>query len=95
MLAAGLDGVDRKLDPGAPRNLNMYDYSVEELRKMGVATLPQTLKEALEALEADPLFRDQLGIPMIQEFVAIKEMEWTEYQRHVSDWEINRYLEYY
>ncbi len=95
VLAAGLDGVDRKLDPGDPHNLNLYDYTLEQLREMGIGTLPQSLREALDRLDADPLFRDRLGADVIREFIAIKEMEWIEYQRHVSDWEIDRYLEYY
>jgi glutamine synthetase len=95
VLAAGLDGVDRKLDPGDPDNLNLYDYTLEQLREMGIGTLPQTLREALDALAANPLFRDRLGDEVVREFITIKEMEWIEYQRHVSDWEIERYLEYY
>ena len=87
--------MDRKLDPGDPHNLNLYDYTLEQLREMGIGTLPQSLREALDALDADPLFRDRLGAEVIREFIAIKEMEWIEYQRHVSDWEIDRYLEYY
>jgi glutamine synthetase len=95
VLAAGMDGIDRKLDPGDPHNLNLYDFTLEQLREMGIGTLPQSLREALDCLEADPLFRDRLGADVIGEFIAIKEMEWVEYQRHVSDWEIERYLEYY
>ncbi len=95
VLAAGLDGVDRKLDPGEPHNLNLYDYTLEQLGEMGIGTLPQTLREALDRLAADSLFHDRLGADVIGEFIAIKEMEWVEYQRHVSDWEIDRYLEYY
>ncbi len=95
VLVAGLDGIERKLDPGQPRNLNLYDYSLEQLREMGIQTLPQTLREALDALQKDSLFSDQLGPDFIREFIAVKDMEWVEYQRHVSDWEIERYLEYY
>ena len=68
---------------------------MNQLREMGIGTLPQTLREALDALAADPLFRNQLGVDVIREFISIKEMEWIECQRHISDWEIARYLEYY
>ena len=57
--------------------------------------LPQTLKEALDALKADSLFAEQLGEAFLQEFADLKEMEWIEYQRHVSDLEVQRYLEFY
>ena len=95
VIAAGIDGIDRKLDPGEPHNINLYDYTIDQLSDMKIGTLPQTLREALDALSDDSLFREELGDSIIREFISIKEMEWVEYQRHVSDWEIKRYLEYY
>ena len=61
----------------------------------GIRVLPQSLHEAIQALEADPLFAEALGHEFMQEFFRLKRMEWVEYQRHVSDWEVNRYLEFY
>ncbi len=95
VIAAGLDGVERELDPGKPHNINHYDYSLEEIHKMGIGILPQSLREAIDALEKDSLFSEQLGTDFIREFIEVKDMEWVEYQLHVSDWEIERYLEYY
>ena len=62
---------------------------------MGIKILPQTLKDAIDALEKDPLFSDQLGSDFINEFIMVKDKEWVDYSRHVSDWEIDRYLEYF
>jgi glutamine synthetase len=95
IIAAGLDGIERKLDPGEPHNFNHYKHSLEEIQAMGIKVLPQTLKDAIDALEKDPLFSEQLGSDFIKEFIMVKDMEWVEYSRHVSDWEIDRYLEYY
>lgn len=95
VIAAGMDGVARKLDPGEPQNLNLYELSPAELKQRGIAVLPQNLGAALDALAADPLFAEQLGAPLITEFLKLKRMEWIEYSRHVSDWEVNRYLEFY
>ncbi len=95
VIAAGLDGIERKLDPGAPSNINHYEYTPEQLRQQGIGMLPQNLQEALTALRADALFSEQLGAGFIDEFNMVKEMEWVDYSRHVSDWEIKRYLEYY
>ena len=95
VIAAGLDGIDRQLDPGEPQNFNHYLVPAEELAERGIRVLPQSLCEALVALEADPLFAESLGREFIQEFIRLKRMEWVEYQRHVSDWEVNRYLEFY
>ncbi len=94
VIAAGLDGIDRKLDPGAPRNTNLYDWSEAALKEAGISLLPQNLGSALDALEADRLVCDALG-PVAGEFLKLKRMEWLEYQRHVSDWEIRQYLEFF
>jgi glutamine synthetase len=95
VVAAGMDGVEHKMDPGPPQNENLYELSRAELRRRGIGLLPQNLGEALDALEADPLFSRVLGAELIQEFLKVKRMEWVEYSRHVSDWELNRYLEFY
>ena len=95
LIAAGMDGVARKLDPGVPQNINLYDLSPAELKARGIGVLPQNLGAAVDALEADPLFSEKLGGALIAEFVKLKRMEWIEYSRHVSDWEVNRYLEFY
>ncbi|HET6878548.1 MAG TPA: type III glutamate--ammonia ligase [Pirellulales bacterium] len=95
IVAAGLDGVDRKLDPGEPQNVNHYTLSEAELRDRGIHVLPQSLHEALAALDDDPLFHQTLGRAFVDEFMQLKRMEWVEYHRHVSDWEVNRYLEFF
>jgi glutamine synthetase len=93
ILRAGLDGIDRKLDPGDPVNINLYDLSPEEIRTRGIGLLPQSLTEALDALERDEVVKSALGAELAQEFIRLKRMEWVEYSRHVSEWETTRYLE--
>ena len=66
---------------------------LDRARRIGV--LPQSLYEALRALEADELFAQQLGKRFMNEFIQLKQMEWIEYQRHVSDWEVRQYLEFF
>lgn len=95
VVAAGMDGIARKLDPGVARNENLYALSPQEIRAQGIGLLPQNLGEALDALEADPLFSEVLGRELIAEFLKVKRMEWVEYSRHVSDWELQRYVEFY
>lgn len=95
VLAAGLDGIERQLDPGEPHNFNHYTTSPEELAAKGIQVLPQTLHEAVGALEEDSLFTEHLGERFIKEFIQLKRMEWIEYSRHVSDWEVARYLEFF
>jgi len=95
MLAAGLDGIDRELDPGEPKNINLYELTEDELREQNIALLPQTLQEALQEMERDEVVCDGIGTELAAEFIRLKRMEWTEYARHVSDWETHRYLEFF
>ena len=95
VIAAGLDGIEKKTDPGPPHNINHYKHSPNELEELGIGILPQSIRAAIHELEHDRLFHDQLGADFLQEFIDLKHMEWVEYQRHVSDWEIQRYLEFY
>ena len=95
IIAAGLDGIDRKLDPGEPDNSNLYEYTPAQLREKGIGILPQNLNEALDALASDEVIRGGLGNEIADEFITLKRMEWIEYSRHVSDWETSRYLEFF
>jgi glutamine synthetase len=95
ILAAGMDGVERKLDPGKPINENLYEWSPQKLKKAGVDLLPQNLVEALDEFEKDKVLRAALGEDVSQEFLTLKRMEWVEYMRHVSDWERDRYVEFF
>jgi glutamine synthetase len=94
VIAAGIDGIDRALDPGEPKNANLYEWSSEDLKREGINILPQNLHEALLALEADEILLSALG-SVSGEFLTLKHMEWVEYMRHVSDWELSSYLEFF
>ncbi|EGH47788.1 glutamine synthetase, type III, partial [Pseudomonas syringae pv. pisi str. 1704B] len=95
IIAAGLDGIDRQLEIDHVCNENLYTLSLEEIAARGIKTLPQSLNEACDALQADPLFGEVLGSEIVDEFIRLKRMEWVEYSRHVSDWEVKRYIEFF
>ncbi len=95
LIAAGLDGIERDLDPGEPRTENLYDLSSEQLGEKGIELLPHTLNQACDALEADSVICKALGTEFVQEYIEIKRQEWDNYNRHVSDWEVERYLEFW
>ncbi|MDZ4097160.1 MAG: type III glutamate--ammonia ligase, partial [Methylophilaceae bacterium] len=95
VIAAGLDGVERKLMPGKAHGENLYNFSPAELKRHKIGILPQSLNEALLALEKDSVICAALGNDFTQEFLSLKRMEWIDYMRHVSDWEVNRYLEFH
>ncbi|MEE3012799.1 MAG: type III glutamate--ammonia ligase, partial [Chloroflexota bacterium] len=63
----------------------------EEIRRRGVRLLPQSLAEALEELRQDELVQSSLGV-IYEEFAALKDGEWREYHRQVTQWELDRYL---
>jgi glutamine synthetase len=95
ILAAGLEGIRDELDPGEPHTENMYTYSLLELSQKGIAFLPRTLAEAINAFAADPLSETVMGPLMYETYIRYKSQEWQDYHNHISDWELNRYLRFF
>jgi glutamine synthetase len=92
MLAAGLDGIERKLDPGVPSQENLYLVSEAELARRKIKTLPRTLLEAVDVFAADPLGKKVFGEDLYKSFIELKTREWWSYHNTVSQWEIDQYL---
>jgi glutamine synthetase len=95
MLRAGLDGLEKEIEPGPPVTKNIYKMSHRERRHLRIDELPGNLSEALDELEKDALIRETLGDHIFDHFRAAKRAEWDGYVRHVSPWEIQRYLNSY
>ncbi|WP_417225455.1 type III glutamate--ammonia ligase [Amphritea sp.] len=95
IIAAGLDGIERELDPGTPENINLYTMTEQERLDKGIEILPQSLNEAINELEADTVLAERIGNEVVAEFIKTKREEWIDYSRHVSDWEIKRYAEFF
>jgi len=93
MLAAGLDGIERKLKAPAPIEESAYELSEEALRERSIGVLPGSLDEALGELEKDQVVRDALGEQAYKGFVRAKRREWDEYRLQVSPWERAKYFE--
>lgn len=94
MLAAALDGIDNKLAPPKPlNNVNLYHLDAKERKRLGVGELPGSLAEALNELAKDKALVDALGPVVYEAFVRAKTEEWDAYRIHVTDYEIERYLE--
>jgi glutamine synthetase len=91
-LAAGLDGLERRLVPSEPVNKNIFEMSFRERRRYRIDDLPRDLHEALEYLEKSPVIQAALGQHIYERFVEAKREEWNEYIGQVSEWELNRYL---
>jgi glutamine synthetase len=91
LIAAGLDGIERALDPGPDCAEDLFSLTLAQIRERGIALLPQTLGEAVDALEADKVVGGALGTTLLHEFCALKRDEALAYSRHVSHWELERY----
>ena len=94
MLTTGLEGIDQKLEPMDPwENLNVFEISKEEKKRLNIQELPGSLKEAIEAMDADPIFKNLLGDDLYESYKRAKWAEWDGYRTSVSEWELDRYLE--
>lgn len=76
IVAAGLDGIDRGLDPGEPLSLNPHDLSDSDRAARGIQRFPTTLLEAIQHLENDRYLLDVLGLERAHEFIGIRKAEW-------------------
>ncbi len=92
MLKSGLDGIEKKIDPGPPINKNIYKMSRRDRRHLKIDELPGNLSEALDELEKDDLVREVLGEHIFEHFLEAKREEWFDYIKQVSPWEVGRYL---
>jgi glutamine synthetase len=96
ILAAGLDGIENKLDPGEPNAENLYAIPFDELTARGLQTLPSNLLEATYELERDDVLRRALGRgrdeDYVDYFIRVKREEWRRYHEQVTPWELREYL---
>jgi glutamine synthetase len=96
VLAAGLDGIQNKLDSGEPNTDNLYAIPYDELRGRGLETLPTNLLEAINELERDDVLREALGRGRDEDYadyyIRVKRDEWNRYHEQVTPWEIKEYL---
>ncbi|ODN29851.1 type I glutamate--ammonia ligase [Fervidobacterium thailandense] len=91
MFAAGLDGIEKRIEPPLPVEENIYKMSDAEKQKRGISRLPANLKEALTEAEKSELVKSVLGEHIFEKFMALKEREWWEYSTHISEWERIKY----
>ncbi len=75
LLAAGLDGIERGLDPGAPTEVDPATLSDAERQARGIRRLPGSLDEALDKLEADAVLMESLGELLARSFLAVRRSE--------------------
>ena len=94
ILAAGLDGIERRIEPPQPTDKDLFESGVT------LKSLPGSLEEALDSLEKSTMMRKVLGDSVVDALVALRKLEWKEYvestgdpgSSEITDWEIERYM---
>jgi len=92
MLAAGLAGMEEKIEPPDPVEANVYKMSAEERERRGIKQLPGSLSEAIQLTEKSKLVREALGDHVFDHFIENKKVEWDRYRVQVTSYEIEKYL---
>jgi glutamine synthetase len=84
LLAAGLDGIANKRDPGKRLDINMY---TEGHKAKNAKKLPLNLLDALRALDKSPVLKAGLGEETVAAYLKLKQDDWNAYSRHLTEWE--------
>jgi len=85
LLAAGLHGIERKIEPPPPVR--------DDASNASLPPLPRTLEEAIELLEQSAVARELLGEAFVEHYLRTRRWETRQYQRAVTNWELERYFE--
>jgi glutamine synthetase len=93
ILAAGLDGIKRKIEPPEPVQDDVYKMSEKERVKKNIEVLPGTLGEALGEFSKDNCLQEALGKECSKKFLELKTKEWIAYNNTVHEWERKKYLD--
>jgi glutamine synthetase len=92
MLAAGLEGIEKKYEVPDPIEENVYEMSGAERVQRGIGTLPASLQEAIMLTEKSELVRRALGDHVFNAFIQNKKIEWDQYRTQVTEYELKKYL---
>ena len=90
ILAAGLDGIDKKTDPGKRLDIDMY---AEPHKARGAGKLPLNLLDALRAFQRDKALTSAMGDEFAKGYVKLKTDEWNSYMHHLTSWERDHTLD--
>lgn len=92
MVAAGLEGIEQKLAMPSPIEKDIFHMTPEERQKDGIESLPGSLIEAIEVAEKSSFLRNVLGDHVFDKFIANKKIEWENYSKHITKYELEKYL---
>jgi len=92
ILKAGIDGIKNDITPPEPVTSNVYEMCDKEMFDKGIDSLPGNLYEAVKALSKDSVIQEALGAHVYEKFSEAALLEWGEYSRYISQWELDKYL---
>ncbi|MFH1379789.1 MAG: glutamine synthetase family protein [bacterium] len=92
MVAAGLDGIKHKMELPPPTEKDIFHMTPEERKKEHIDSLPGSLLEAIEVAEKSIFLKNTLGDHVFEKFIENKKIEWDNYAKHVTEYEIKKYL---
>ena len=92
MLAAGLDGIKKNLQPAKSVEKNIYKMKNDELQRHSIDALSTNLYDAIVDMQKDQLVLDTLGEHISQNYIQAKLVEWGDYSSKVFQWELDKYL---
>ncbi|MGE5893589.1 MAG: glutamine synthetase family protein [bacterium] len=93
MLAAGLDGIERKIPLPEAVEEDLYAFGEEKLSSRKIDTLPSSLYEAILDLKRNSLIQNVLGEHLSRRYIDIKTREWNTFKKQVTRWELDKYLD--
>ena len=91
-LAAGLDGIERKLELPPEATAETLKLTDRQMVEAGYTPLPRSLKEALDVFEDSQFMKDALGEHIYSFFLKKKRDEWHKFESTITEWEIKHYL---
>jgi glutamine synthetase len=92
MLAAGLEGIEKKYKAPSPMERNVADMNDAEREKAGIRMLPPDLSTAIDFAENGGLLRKALGDHVFEKLIETKKIEWANFHAQVTDYELGQYL---
>ncbi|HEY9576399.1 MAG TPA: glutamine synthetase, partial [Pseudobacillus sp.] len=95
LIAAGLHGIRKRIDPGEPLEVDAGNLSNNELEALGIEWVPRNLQEAMDSLAKDTILADSIGRPIWQEFIKVKREEWNKHFYRIDEWERSQYAVLY
>jgi len=92
LLASGLDGIKNTLQLQQPTSINLFEYSLSDVKEMGIKILPSSLEEALNYMANSTFINETLGDLLCKRYIEIKRQEVIDFKQSVSHWELEKYL---